>query len=165
MTEQPEDSFFTELIEGCKPTQVVSVETAAGKTLIFHQLISGSELDDFKARAQKFVRMAKTAPGKEWANLVPKGPLADRVLGRVFTIHDRSFDPKIPIKWAFEICEQAPFLRDQIINELAVASSQGLIRRLEEMAEEEGNASEQTSGGETLSLSAESISPDETLAS
>ncbi len=161
LAESPCSQFLDELLTESRPVPEVVVTTASNKTLKFRQLMSYDEMLAFREETQRFVKVAKTAPHISWKDLVPKSRQA---IASAFTIHYLSVEPKISVDYAFRIVNEAPYLAEQIISELAVSSSEGVHKLVAEAMDQEGKDSgvERTSSGEIFSSSAESISQEPT---
>ena len=153
--ESPADDFLDALLEESKPVPTIEVATASNRVLRFRQIQSYDEMVLFRQASETFLKTVKNSPHDSWAHLVPK---QRKSIATAFTIHELSVEPKISIAYAFKIVNQAPYLAEQIINEVASTSSKGVHDAVLEAMGLEGNESGQTDRGsdETSSTSAES---------
>jgi len=153
--ESPADEFLDALLEESAPVPVLEVTTASNRVLKFRQIQSYDEMVLFRQASDTFLKTVKNSPHESWAHLVPK---QRKSIATAFTIHHLSIEPKISIPYAFKIVNTAPYLAEQIINEVASTSSKGVHDAVLEAMGLEGNESGQTGQGSdgTSSTSAES---------
>lgn len=144
--------FMEELLEESRPLPSVDITTPSGKVLKFRQVLNSTDMKDLRDRMQGFLGVCKTAPPVEWK---PYNELDPEILSQAFTIHYLSDTPKIPVLYALKIVHEAPYLAQQIMNELALNSSQGLKNYIEGVAREEGKQFLETYTDEISSTSAE----------
>lgn len=146
------DEFLEDILAEWAPPAEITVTSPSGKALKFRQFASGDELQAFKREAAQFLKSARKTPHISWASLVPR---EDEIVLRAYTIHYLSVEPKISIPYAFKVANTT-FLGEQIMSELVLGSSQGMLEQINRVAEHEGKESVETVSEETSSSSAES---------